>query len=462
MPGERACLPRAELSGAVDRRTTIVIFLVALAFCAALTKSHVTSWSDQSRVATVDALTSRGTFVITGSPYAQNLGDEITFRGRTYSDKPPLLSLLATAVVLAAAPFGVSLQHTPATAIYLMTLLTVGVWFAIGCAYAYAFARMLGFERRIAAAVAALTGVATLTLPYAIVLTNHVPCGAAGLAGCYHLVRARDGRAVHAALAGLFFALAYAFDAAGILLAVAGAVLLWGQPARRWLIAVAAGLPVVALQMAYNVHVSGSVLPTAFTGSVWTTAPIPPGATEPQPFALHSAADYAQSVLHVLVGGKGLLSYTPLVLVAAYGLAVMWRTGGVMRRLATAIVAATVLFVVTIVTLADPRRASAELRRAALRRSVLHPMRRAGAGARVRAKPARRRSGARVHRALGRDRGARYRRAVRRRARRVGVLVRECRVRRAVPALAGSGRGRRAAAARRGRVRRAARAVPGG
>jgi len=151
-PGEGACLPRAELSGAVDRRTTIVIFLVALASCAALTKSHVTSWSDRSRVATVDALTSRGTFVISGSPFARNLGDQITFRGKTYSDKPPLLSLLATGVVLGAAPFGVSLQHTPATAIYLMTLLTVGVWFAIGCAYAYAFQRLLGYERRIAAA----------------------------------------------------------------------------------------------------------------------------------------------------------------------------------------------------------------------------------------------------------------------------------------------------------------------
>ena len=329
----------------------LVIFLVALAFCAALTKSHVTSWSDRSRIATVDALTSRGTFVITGSPFSENLGDEITFHGKTYSDKPPLLSLLATAVALVAAPFGTSLRQTPATAIYLMTLFTVGVWFAIGCVYAFAFARLLRFERRIATAVAALTGVATLALPYAIVLTNHVPCGAAGLAGCYHVVRARNGEAAHAALAGLFFALAYAFDAAGILLAVAGAVLLWGQPARRWLIAIAAGLPVIVLQMAYNVHVSGSVLPTAFTGSVWTTAPIPAGATEPQPFLLHSAGDYAQAALHVLVGGKGLLSYTPLVFVAAYGLAVMWRTGPVMRRLAAAIVATTVLFVVTIVAL---------------------------------------------------------------------------------------------------------------
>ena len=335
----------------MDRRTTIVIFLVALAFCAALTKSHVTSWSDQSRIATVDALTSDRTFVISGSPFAAHLGDEITFRGKTYSDKPPLLSLMATAVALAAAPFGVSLRHTPAAAIYLMTLLTVGVWFAIGCAYAYACARLLGFERRVAVAVAALTGAATLALPYAIVLTNHVPCGAAGLAGCYHLVRARDGGAVHPALAGLFFALAYAFDAAGILLAVAGAVLLWGQPVRRWLIAVAAGIPVVALQMVYNVHVSGSILPTAFTGSVWKNAPIPAGATEPQPFALHSLADYAGAALHVLVGGKGLITYTPLVLVAAYGLVVMWRSGALLRRLALAIVVTTVVFVVMIVTL---------------------------------------------------------------------------------------------------------------
>jgi hypothetical protein len=336
----------------VDRRTSIVVFLVALAFCAALTKSHVSSWSDRSRVATVDALTSRGTFAIAGSPYAIGLGDAISFRGTTYSDKPPLLSLLATAVVLLAAPFGVTLQQTPGAAIYLMTLLTVGVWYAIGCAYAYAFQRLLGFERRIALAVAALTGAATLALPYAVVLTNHVPCGAAALAGCYHLVRARAGGTLHAALAGSFFALAYAFDAAGVLLAIAGVVLLWGRPARRWLIAIAAGLPVVALQMAYNVHVSGSILPTAFTGGVWSaTAPIPAWATEPQPFVLQSPGDYVRFAATVLVGGKGLLSYTPLVLVAAYGLAVMWRAGGGLRRLAVAIVATTAVLVVMIVAL---------------------------------------------------------------------------------------------------------------
>ncbi|HEY0382194.1 MAG TPA: hypothetical protein VGC72_08340 [Candidatus Elarobacter sp.] len=326
------------------------MFAVAFALCALLTKTHVTSWNDGSRIAMVDALTANHALAIDGSPFAAHLGDKILFHGKHYSDKPPLLALLATGVALAVAPLGITLRQTPGAAIYLITLFTVGVWFGIGCCYAYAFTRLLGFGARVAAAVAALTGAATLALPYAIVLTNHVPCGAAGLAGCYHLVRARDGAPVHHALAGMFFALAYAFDPAGLLLAIAGAVLLWGAPARRWVICIAAGAPVVALQLAYNVLVSGSILPTAFTGSVWTEFPHPAGTT-PQPFETHSAGDYVRFVFDLLVGAKGLISFTPLVLVAAYGLAIMGRAGGVMRRIAVAVAATCAVFFATIVTL---------------------------------------------------------------------------------------------------------------
>ena len=336
---------------AVDRRITIAVFVVAFALCALLTKTHVTSWNDGSRIATVDALTANKTFVIDGSPFAVNLGDKILFHGRHYSDKPPLLSLCAAAVAVLAAPLGISLRHTPGTAIYLITLLTVGLWFAVGCCYAYAFQRLLGFSPRVGAAVAALTGVGTLALPYATVLTNHVPCGAAALAGCYHLLRARDGGRVHDVLAGVFFALAFAFDASGVVLASAGAVLLWRAPARRWLLCIAAGAPIVVLQLAYNVLVSGSILPTAFTAGVWTEFPLKPGASAPQPFELLSAADYARHAVNLLFGGKGLVSYTPLVLVAGYGLLVMQRAGGVMRQVAHAVVVATAIYFVMILTL---------------------------------------------------------------------------------------------------------------
>jgi hypothetical protein len=348
---EEAVARCAAYEAAVERRALAAIFAVAFVLCALLTKTHVTSWNDGSRIATVDALTANKTFVIDGSPFAVNLGDKILFRGRHYSDKPPLLSLSAAGVAVLAAPFGVTLRRTPASAIYLVTLLTVGLWFATGCCYAYAFQRLLGFSPRVGAATAALSSVATLALPYATVLTNHVPCGASALAGCYHLVRGRDGSRVHDVLAGMFFALAYAFDASGIVLAIAGVILRLRAPLRRWLVCIAAGAPIVVLQLAYNVLVSGSILPTAFTANVWTEFPLKPGATAPQPFELLAPADYVRLAVNLLFGGKGLLSYTPLVLVAGYGAFVMQRAGGLLRRVAYAIVVTAAVYFVMILAL---------------------------------------------------------------------------------------------------------------
>lgn len=330
----------------MDRRTVVVIFALAFGLCALLTKPHVMGWNDGSRFATIDALTANGTFAIDGSPFAAGLGDEIHFRGTTYSDKPPLLPLLGAGVAALLSPFGITLRHAPGTTIYLVTLFTVGVLFALGCAYAYAFQRLLGFDRRLAAAVAALTGAGTLALPYAIVLANHVPCGVAGLAGTYHLVRARDGAAAHAALAGALFGLAYAFDAAGVVFAITAVVLLWGAPLRNWMMCAAAGLPFLALQFAYNLHISGSVLPSAYNASVWSNPSWAAGV-----FAVYSPGDYLRFVFDLLIGSKGLFVFTPLMLVAGYGFAVMLRTPGIPRRVAVAVLATTGIYFALIVLL---------------------------------------------------------------------------------------------------------------
>jgi hypothetical protein len=346
MPGKLAAVKTQS-----DWRTVALLFLIALAVCAVVTKPRVVSWNDGSRIATVDALTAGGTFRIDGSPFAAGLGDKIRYRGATYSDKPPLLPVLGAVVALTVAPAGISLRRTPGTAIYLVTLFTVGVWFAVGCCYAFAFALYLGLARNVAVAVAALTCAGTLALPYATVFTNHVPCGVCALAGCFSALRARDGARWGAPLAGLFFALAYAFDAAGILLALAGAIVLWGAPLRTWILVVAAGLPVVALEFAYNVHVSGSVMPTAFTAAVWHDPSLPFYAPSQQAFPVFSPAEYLRFAVALLVGTKGLFAFTPLMLVAGYGLFVMVRTPGRMRRLAIAIAATTIVFFAAIVVL---------------------------------------------------------------------------------------------------------------
>ena len=338
--------PGAEHARGVERRTVVVIFALAFGLCALLTKAHATGWNDGSRIATIDALTANHTFAIDGSPFAVGLGDEIRFRGTTYSDKPPLLPLLGAGIASLLAPFGITLRHAPGTTIYLVTLFTVGVAFAVGCVYLYAFVRLLGYDRRLAAAVAALTGTGTLALPYAIVLANHVPCGAAGLAGAYYLVRAREGKPALAAAAGGLLGLAYAFDAAGVVFGVTAVVLLWGMPLRSWLLCAAAGVPFVVLQFAYNLRISGSVLPTAYNAGVWSNT-----AWASQVFAVYSLGDYLHFVFDLLIGTKGVFVYTPLMLVAAYGFAVMVRTPGTARRVAAAVLATTAIYIALIVFL---------------------------------------------------------------------------------------------------------------
>ena len=74
------------------------VFGLALLVCAGVTKRHPTSWNDISRWATVDALVSDRTFAIDGSPFAAATGDKIRARGRTFSDKPPLLALSGAGV----------------------------------------------------------------------------------------------------------------------------------------------------------------------------------------------------------------------------------------------------------------------------------------------------------------------------------------------------------------------------
>lgn len=309
----------------------------------------MTSWNDGSRWATVDALVTDHAFAIDRSPLTGGTGDKIRAHGHTFSDKPPLLALMGAGVGLALQPLGISLRGTPELAVYLITLLTVGVWYAIGCTYAFAFQLRLGFDQRRSAAVAAATGLATLALPYATVLANHVPAGAAGLAGCYHLMFERE-RVRGLLLGGLFLAVAYAFDPASVVFVAAAAVLLAGQPARRLAIVALAALPVVIAQAAYNLEVTGSVLPPIFNAAVWGDRSLPEYIAPTTPIVtFYAPADYLRFVFDLLVGKKGLFAFTPMVAVCAYGVAMLWRMGAESRRLAIAITATSVTLFVLIV-----------------------------------------------------------------------------------------------------------------
>ncbi|HEY4441004.1 MAG TPA: hypothetical protein VGN14_11165 [Candidatus Elarobacter sp.] len=334
-----------------ERRAVLLVAAAAFVLCALLTKSHILGWNDGSRFATVDALTTNRTVAIDGSPLAAGLGDKIRVRGRTYSDKAPLLPLLGAGVASAVAPLGVGLRTTPMAAVYLITLLSVGIFFALGCAYAYAFQRLLGFSQRVAFGVAGLTGTATLALSYAVVFSNHVPSGASALAGCYHLVRARRGSDLDAALGGFFLALAVAFDVAAVVFAAVVVVLLWAAPLRHWSFALAAAFPIVAGEVGYNLEITGSPIPPTFNGEVWTDASLPLHALSAERVHPYAPAEYAGSVFNLIAGKRGLFLFSPVMAAAAYGFVLLPRANLLGARTAWAVGATALVYLLTIVLL---------------------------------------------------------------------------------------------------------------
>jgi hypothetical protein len=336
-----------------DRRRAVLIFFVALFACALVTKSHAVSWNDRSRFATIESLTDRGTFAIDGSPFMAYMEDRYVYRGRTYSDKPPLLAILGAAVASVLRGLGLSFARSQAVVVYVVTLAVIGTWFALGAAYAYALQRELGFDRRIATSVAALTGLGTLAFPFATVYANHVPAGAAALAAFYHARRAHRSPLLDAALAGVFLALAVGCDAGALPFALGVAVLLSARPAALG-IAFAGALPFAVLQAAFNHSVSSGFVPPAINAGSWSdpTSPFHNDYTSLGRFS--NVLDYVKYACYVLVGDKGLFSYSPLFVVAVAGLVAWFRRGApAERRMALAVALSCAVYVALIVLYTD-------------------------------------------------------------------------------------------------------------
>jgi hypothetical protein len=340
-----------------DRTIAFVLFGIALLFCAAITKTHTDSCNDTARLAMIDSLVERGTFRIDASPFVGTC-DKYLYHGHFFSDKEPLLILMGAVVAFALRPLHLSLATNLPVAYYLVTLFTVGACFAAAVAYAFLLQRLLGMTRRVALTVCGLTALATPVVTFAIVLANHVPCGAAVLIGTAHALLAARGSRLHAALSGLFFSVAVAFDASAIAFFLVPIALLWRRPPSLGFAFAVATAPLLIAQASFNFVYSGSVVPAAMNGGLWDYA----GSYFRNHYLsagmLGSFWAYVDYARYVTIGDKGLFIYAPLVLVAGYGLTRMWKSGGEQRSLAVGITAACSAFFLLVLLFTDDRTAA--------------------------------------------------------------------------------------------------------
>ncbi|MFN2318115.1 MAG: hypothetical protein ABR500_00340 [Dermatophilaceae bacterium] len=295
------------------------ILLVALVLVVSAPIVQTLMAHQASRLALTAAVWDRGTIQI--DAYEDILGVDFAERdGHLYSDKAPGQPFLAApfygaARAVGAEPAEVERYFNNRT-LWWTSLWSATIPLAALAVMMRRFAlRVVGDER---AATAAAVGMSlgTLLLPFSTVLFSHV-LTAALVFGAYLVGRDRNASSVRLAVAGLLGGLAVVTEYTAAIVVVVLGVLILHRHGRKVIAYVAGGLPAVAVLAFYNAVAWGSPTSFSYANS---------GKFSKQHAQGLFGIRIPDPVLtaQVLLGERGLLTLTPIVLVGVVGL--VWLT----------------------------------------------------------------------------------------------------------------------------------------
>ncbi|GAC1522085.1 MAG: hypothetical protein NVS2B8_02880 [Vulcanimicrobiaceae bacterium] len=295
----------------------VFVFAVAAALMA---HAQLSSWNETSRMAAIESLVDRNTFIIDDSPF--KTGDKYRYRGHFYSDKPPILNVAGAGVALVLGVLHVNVIRQVKIVLFAATVVTVSVPFGFAVGAVFALLRLIRVDDGWAAGVATIAATGTLAYPYATVLINHVPAAACLLWALYWIARSdRANRPAWLAYAGVLLALSIGIDSSYVIFLVLAPIAIGRAPIRGYgALIVGAAMPLIALA-ATDVALSGNVRPPD------TNAPlfIYPGSRFAQGYIIgslghRSPGELAIYAFNLLAGTRGLFLYSPVLLYGCYAL----------------------------------------------------------------------------------------------------------------------------------------------
>jgi len=307
-------IKRTPRSIVISRPNILFLVLSYALVLMILTKHHVGSANDKSRLATMESLVERGTFAIDGSTFSDTI-DKIFANGHFYSCKPPVLSFLgAELYFILHHCFHLSMTH-PLT-YYFLTLLLIGVPSILLLAVFYKSLAFTSLEKTDHWIATYALGLGTLIFSYSVVINNHTVAASLLYLGFYFLLKVKhldSGKRKLIFAAGICTALAAVIDIpSGMVFLVLFYILLVVRTGSLSLLYVLGAIGPLVLHVTLNVPITGNILPAPihselyyYPGSVWIG---PTNAGD-----LHDPKHiYA---FNALIGRHGLLSYTPVLIV---------------------------------------------------------------------------------------------------------------------------------------------------
>jgi hypothetical protein len=373
----------------------IALFVAFMLVWALLTKVHTHSWQEESRMATVQTLVEQGTFIIDHTEFNRT-GDKVFINGHFYSDKTPALSVAAAGVyAVLHNVFGLTLDpticvpdedpaachaFTPAgtrlTAFYWLTLIFIGGSASLLIVLFWRAMLQAGAGGLLATALAVALGLASPLAPYSIVFAGHVPAALCLFAG-FMLLAARQRadapagpRSREAAgpaetsvsavsrngwrffWAGFLVSLSANIDLTlAIFIAAFGLGLLVTR--RRELLPYVLGALVpFAISAASNYWAAGTIVPLYFDPKAYDFIGTVLNTTVGGTNGFYSLEFGMRYTYDMLVGQRGLFSFTPMLIFAVSGMAIALKRGP-QRGLIAAVAGSSLVFTAYLILRTD-------------------------------------------------------------------------------------------------------------
>ncbi len=361
----------------------VVLFIAFFLLWALLTKVHTHSWQEESRMATVQALVEQGTFVIDHTEFNRT-GDKVFVAGHFYSDKTPILSVAAAGVYSilhnvfdltldpaicvpaedAAACRALTPTGTRLTAFYWLTLIFVGGSAALLVVLFWRAMLQAGASGTLATALAVALGLASPIAPYSIVFAGHVPAALCFFAGFYLLISSlRAKRAKRSNLppravqrgrnddrrqffwAGLLIGLAANIDLTLALFVVAFEVWILVYRRNQTVSFLIGAIAPFALTSLITYWAAGRWIPLYLDPNAYNYPGTVLNPTAGGTNGFYSLEFGVQYAYNLLIGRRGVLAFTPLLIFACAGVVIVIRsnTSG-LRRLTIAMLGGSLAF----------------------------------------------------------------------------------------------------------------------
>ncbi len=352
----------------------VIVLIVTLPLLRPLRHPDPRAVSDEelARLATVQAMVEHKTLAIDGSDFASTRL-KVRRGGHFYSDQPPVMSALLAPSYWVMRKAGVDFAERPDLAAYLLTMLGVTVPVALSAGLIYRMGRLFELKRPWRATLGLVTVLASGLVSYATVLNSHAPAAALVLcaAACLIHVSITNKRlhgSIWLAVAGLCAALAATIDPPAVVFLILLPAVIF---ALRWTFTQRFGgfvtyLVGAALPLVFHGYLSSGIEGYGYrlhgpAGNDSLFSFLNPDSRTIGPaYDLYAFADEephttwerievgTTRLASALVGGHGLLSHFPIVLLGLAGVSMVmhrhwpWAT----KMLASVTIAGAVLLLV--------------------------------------------------------------------------------------------------------------------